>query len=149
MAELHLVSSPPLLELLIADLFKAGARAAQHGEFTLRAFLAGKRDLPRAEAVQAVIAAGSRSDLKYALSQLAGGVTRPLEGLREDLLNLLADVEAALDFADEDLEFVGREDLLHRLAKGLAQLSTLRRQLEQRSTSDDPFRVVFVGAPNV
>ena len=54
-------------------------------------------------------------ELKRALIQLAGGLARPLEGLREDLLNLLADVEAALDFADEDISFVGRDDLLHRL----------------------------------
>src|SRR5260370_12563049 len=71
MAELHTVSSPPLLELLVAQLLNAGARAAQPGEFTLRAFLAGKRDLPRAEAVQAVIAAGKPPELTQALSQLA------------------------------------------------------------------------------
>ena len=82
MAEIHTVSSPPLLELLIAALLNAGARAARAGEFTMRAFLAGKRDLPRAEAVQAVINAGSRDELKQALAQLAGGVTRPLAGLR-------------------------------------------------------------------
>jgi tRNA modification GTPase len=149
MAELHTLSVPPLLEVLVAQLLNAGARAAQPGEFSLRAFLAGKRDLPRAEAVQAVVSAGSRHDLRHALAQLAGGVTRPLEGLREDLMNLLADVEAALDFAEEDIEFVGREDLLHRLAKGLAQVTILRRQLEQRSAGERGFRAVLVGAPNV
>ena len=105
MVELHTISSPPLVELLIAQLLQAGARAAQPGEFTLRAFLVGKCDLPRAEAVHAVISAGNRDDLTQALAQMAGGVTRPLEGLRDDLLNLLDDVEAQLDFSEEGLEF--------------------------------------------
>ena len=76
----------------------------------MRAFLAGKLDLTRAEAVQAVIEADDADELKQALTQLAGGLARPLEGLREDLLGLLADVEAALDFSEEDIQFVGRED---------------------------------------
>ena len=73
-AELHTLGCPPLVELLIAELLKAGARAARPGEFTLRAFLAGKLDLTRAEAVLGVIEAGSRDELKEALAQLAGGV---------------------------------------------------------------------------
>src|SRR5437868_5427810 len=105
-AELHLLSCPPLVDMLIAELLRAGARAARPGEFTLRGFLAGKLDLTRAEAVLAVIEAGTDADLKPALAQLAGGVARPLDRLRDDLLNLLADVEAGLDFADEPLEFV-------------------------------------------
>src|SRR5258708_4410589 len=87
MAELHTISSPPLVDLTIAELLNAGARAAGPGEFTLRAFLAGKRDLPRAEAVQAVISAGSRGELKQALAQLAGGVARPPESLRRGFFN--------------------------------------------------------------
>src|SRR5438876_581043 len=105
-AELHTLGCLPLVELLVAQLLQAGARAALPGEFTLRAFLAGKLDLTRAEAVLGVIAAGSRDELKQALAQLAGGVARPLQELRDDLLNLLAAVEAALDFAEEDLQFV-------------------------------------------
>jgi tRNA modification GTPase len=85
--ELHTVSSPPLVDRLIAECLNAGARAALPGEFSLRAFLAGKLDLTRAEAVLAVIEAGSRDELKQALLQLAGGVARPLQELREDLLN--------------------------------------------------------------
>jgi tRNA modification GTPase len=149
LTELHTISSPPLVELLIAELLRFGARAAQPGEFTMRAFLAGKLDLPRAEAVLGVINAGSRTELTQALSQLAGGVTRPLEGLRDDLLNLLADLEAGLDFADEDIHFVSRQDLLSRISKGLAQLTILQRQLAQRSVSGRPFRVAIAGPPNV
>jgi tRNA modification GTPase len=148
LTELHVLSCPPLLDLLVARLLDAGARAAGPGEFTMRAFLAGKLDLTRAEAVLAVIEAGSRAELKQALAQLAGGVTRPLQELRGDLLDLLADVEAGLDFAEEDIHFVGQEDLLKRLAKGLAVLTHLGRQLEQRSVAGRAFRAVLAGRPN-
>ncbi len=147
-AEIHLLSSPPLIELLIAQLLQAGCRAAQSGEFTLRAFLAGKLDLTRAEAVHAVIESGSRDELKHALKQLAGGMARPLQELRDDLLNLLADVEAALDFADEDIRFVRPEETLQRLGKALAQVTLLGKQLEQRGLADRVFRVVLTGRPN-
>ena len=146
--EIHTLSCPPLLDLLTATLLQSGARAARPGEFTLRAFLAGKLDLTRAEAVQAVVESDDEGELKQALIQLAGGLARPLEGLREDLLNLLADVEAALDFADEDISFVGRDDLLHRLTRGMAQLTTAARQLDARSVTGRPFRVVLAGRPN-
>lgn len=148
LAELHTVSSPPLIERLIADLLHTGARAAGPGEFTQRAFLAGKLDLTRAEAVQAVIASRHQDDLQTALQQLAGNVARPLDALRDDLLNLLADVEAALDFVEEDIEFVTPAATLQRLAGALGQLTNLRRQLEARTVSGRPVRVVLAGAPN-
>jgi tRNA modification GTPase len=147
-AELHTLGCPPLVELLIAELLKSGARAARPGEFTLRAFLAGKLDLTRAEAVLGVIEADSRDELKDALAQLAGGVARPLHELRGDLLDLLADLEAGLDFAEEDLHFVTPEDLLRRLGKGLALLTLLGKQLEQRSLAGRPFCAVLAGRPN-
>lgn len=147
-AELHTISSPPLVERLIADLLAAGARPAQPGEFTLRAFLAGKKDLPQAEAVLAVIEAGTEDQLKDALAQLAGGVSHPLHALHDDLLNLLADVEAALDFVDEDIEFVSKTATLNRIAAGMAHLTNLRRQLDDRTVSGRPFRIALVGEPN-
>lgn len=146
--ELHTLSCPPLIERLIAACLDSGARAARPGEFTLRAFLAGKLDLTRAEAVLGVIDAAGEGELKHALAQLAGGLAHPLQQLRDDLLNLLADVEAGLDFADEDIAFVKPDELLGRLAKGLAQLTLLKRQIEQRALSDRPFRVVLAGRPN-
>ncbi len=147
-AELHTLGCPPLVELLIAELLRAGARAARPGEFTLRAFLAGKLDLTRAEAVLGVIEAGNRDELKEALAQLGGGVARPLQELRGDLLDLLADLEAGLDFAEEDIHFISPEDQLRRLGKGLALLTLLGKQLEQRSLGGRPFRAVIAGRPN-
>jgi tRNA modification GTPase len=148
MAELHVISCPPLVDLLVCQLLAAGARAAQPGEFTLRAFLAGRLDLTRVEAVLGVIAASSRDELKLALSQLAGGVARPLQELRNALLDLLADVEAELDFAEENIQFVSEKNLLNRLSKGLALVTLLGKQINQRALGDRPFRVVLGGRPN-
>jgi tRNA modification GTPase len=146
--ELHTVSCCPLVDVLVAQCLNAGARAAQPGEFAMRAFLAGKIDLTRAEAILGVIEANSRDELKQALTQLAGGITRPLHQLREDLLNLLADIEAGLDFADENIQFVEHRKLLDRLTSGLALVTLLRRQLDQRAVGSRPFRVVLAGRPN-
>jgi tRNA modification GTPase len=148
LTELHTLSCPPLVDQLVAQLLAGGARAAQAGEFTLRAFLAGKLDLTRAEAVLGVIEAGNRAELKQALDLLAGGVTRPLQELRDDLLDLLAEIEAGLDFVEEDIRFVGPAELLKRLAKGMAQVTLLRKQLEQRAVAGGPFRAVLTGRPN-
>jgi len=114
----------------------------------MRAFLAGKLDLTRAEAVLAVIEAGDRGELQTALSQLAGGVSRPMQALRDDLLNLLADVEAGLDFTDEDIRFVGEDELLLRIGSALARLTNLSRQLDRRSVSERVFRAALAGRPN-
>jgi tRNA modification GTPase len=160
-----MLSCPPLVNLLIAQLLNEGTgseeysfpskslsshrvRAAQPGEFTLRGFLAGKLDLTRAEAIRGVIEAGNRAELKQALAQLAGGLSQPLQQLRYDLLNLLADVEAGLDFTEEDIQFVDRTQLLIRLTRGLAQIVLLQKQLEQRAIGENIFRVVLAGQPN-
>jgi tRNA modification GTPase len=148
MAELHTLSCPPLVEALVAALLQAGCRAARPGEFTQRAFLAGKLDLTRAEAVHAVIEAGGRAELRQALGQLAGGMARPLAELREDLLNLLADVEAGLDFADEDIRFVDPTEMLLRLGRALAHVTLLGKQLDSRASAGEGFRVVLAGRPN-
>ncbi|MCI0379433.1 MAG: tRNA modification GTPase [Gemmataceae bacterium] len=146
--EIHTISSPPLLELLVAQCLQAGARAARPGEFTLRAFLAGKLDLTQAEAVLGVIEAEDRADLQQALAQLAGGVAGPLHELRDDLLNLLADVEAGLDFTEEDIQFVHERELLERVTKGLALVTLVQKQLDRRAAAPRPFRVVLAGPPN-
>jgi tRNA modification GTPase len=115
----------------------------------MRAFLAGKFDLTRAEAVHGVIEAGSRDELRQALGQLAGGMTRPLHQLRDELLDLLAEVEAGLDFTEEGIRFIDQTDLLNRLAKGMAQVTLLQKQIVERAAGDRAFRVALVGKPNV
>ena len=131
LAELHTFGSPPLLNTVLKRLCAAGARLAQPGEFTLCAFLAGRIDLTQAEAVLGVIDAADRRELDSALEQLAGGLSWPLQTLRSDLLNLLADLEAGLDFGEEDIRFVATNELQRRLLAAAQHLDSLAKQLSR------------------
>lgn len=146
-AELHTFGSPPLLEALLQSLCRSGARLAEPGEFTMRAFLAGRLDLAQAEAVLGVIEAKRPEQLDAALSQLAGGLSGPLGALRENLLELLARIEAGFEFVEEDIEVLSPGELADCLAQAAAELGRLQKQMEQRTESADP-TVVLVGLPN-
>ncbi len=148
MAELHTVGSPPLLELLLQQLFRNGARPARPGEFTLRAFLSGRIDLVQAEAVVGVVDARTQQELQLALQQLAGTVSSRIGEVRQQLVELLADLEAGLDFADEDIEFVDEQTLVRRLEKCRAELSELLDEASERMHSTVRRRVVLAGLPN-
>lgn len=148
LVELHLPGSPPLLEAVLSEVHRRGARPARPGEFTLRAFLAGKLDLLQAEAVLGVIDAHDHRELQAALSQLAGGISGRLTDLRRDLLELLADLEAGLDFIEEDIEFVSRAELLGRLALARSFVDELLDQAANRMQSRSRSRVVLAGLPN-
>ncbi|MGH7127859.1 MAG: tRNA modification GTPase [Planctomycetaceae bacterium] len=148
LAEIHAPGSPPLLEAILARLYAHGARPARAGEFTLRAFLAGRMDLVQAEAVLGVIEADDHVELEAALRQLAGGLSGRLAGVRRDLIDLLADLEAGLDFVEEDIEFLSRDDLLRRLRGARDALAELKRQSEARMHTNVRRQVVLAGLPN-
>ena len=148
-AELHTIGSPPLLELVLENVCTVGARLAEPGEFTLRAFLAGRLDLTQAEAVLGVIDAHDDDDLHVALTQLAGGLARPLGQLRDDLLQLLAELEAGLDFVEEDIRFISQDDVLNHLDAAQMLLANVAHQLTSRGVPRELPEVVLVGAPNV
>lgn len=114
--ELHVPGSPPLLRLLVDTLVDAGARPAGPGEFTLRAHLAGKLDLVQAEGVQALIMARDRDEARAALARLRGDLSGPLAGIENALLDLCADVEASLDFVEEDIRILPDEEAARRAA---------------------------------
>lgn len=147
-AEIHTIGSPPLLQMVLRAICAAGARLAGPGEFTLRAFLAGRIDLTQAEAVLGVIDADDGRALAAALGQLAGGLARPLHRLRDNLIELLAHVEAGLDFADEDLPFVTRQELDGRLAEAEKTVDAIQRQMDSRAEPVGAVRAVLVGRPN-
>jgi tRNA modification GTPase len=146
--EIHAPGSPPLLDAIVARLCRSGARPARPGEFTLRAFLAGRIDLPQAEAVLGVIDARGEGDLQAALEQLAGGMSRPLHTIRSHLLDVLAEIEAGLDFADEDLEFIRRDEVAARLGAASQVVADAREQLARRGQRPARPRVALVGRPN-
>lgn len=149
LAELYLPGSPPLLDLVIRTLCLNGARLARPGEFTLRAFLAGRLDLTQAEAVLGVIEARDAAELQTALTQLAGGLSGQLADLRNQLLDLLAHLEAGLDFVDEDIEFISREELRTQVASAAKAVQRIADQLQTRNeASATAPRVVLTGEPN-
>jgi tRNA modification GTPase len=148
-AEIHTLGSPPLLEAALQTLCETGARLAQPGEFTLRAFLAGRIDLPQAEAVLGVIDATSQRQLDVALTQLAGGLSARFHAARDQLLNLCADVEAGLDFVEEDLQFVTAEEIVRQLDDVLQVIQVALQQMESRLEVGHEPRIVLCGQPNV
>ena len=148
LAEFHLVGSPVILDHVLTQLYQSGARPARQGEFTLRAFLAGKLDLTQAEAVLGVIHARDDDELKTALSQLAGGLSTQLQALRLALLDHLADLEAGLDFVEEDIDFVDRSSLILSLNEVINKTRELRDAASNQFRQDHPFKVVLAGLPN-
>lgn len=147
-AELHTIGSLPLLTSVVEAAIRCGARAARPGEFTMRAFLAGRLDLTQAEAVLGVIEAEGRGSLNHALRQLAGNLSRPLEQLRSEVLDLLADVEAGLDFVDEDIEFISDDRLAERLAEIDAHLESTWQLMEHRGGGAARPVIALRGEPN-
>lgn len=148
LAELHLPGSPPLLNEVLTQIWSTGARPAEPGEFTQRAFLAGRIDLTQAEAVLGVIDAGNTHQLTTALQQLAGGISGPIQEIRETLLLHLADLEAGLDFFEEDIEFVQRPAFIERLESAHRFLTRLLTRASSRMESSVAPRVVLAGLPN-
>jgi tRNA modification GTPase len=148
MAEMHTLGSMPILEAVLRAVLAGGARLAEPGEFTLRAFLSGRIDLTQAEAVLGVIEAERPEELDAALAQMAGGLAAPLGQLRDTLLELLSQVEAGLDFADEDLAFISPAQLAAQLEAAAAQVARLSERIVLRGDAAEPVRVVLMGLPN-
>ncbi|GBD37087.1 tRNA modification GTPase MnmE [bacterium HR36] len=148
LVEMHMPGSPPLVQAVLAGLLARGARLALPGEFTLRAFLAGKMDLTRAEALLAVLYADRADTLREALEQFAGNLGTPLVRVKERLLDLLAEIEASLDFPEEDLLFSVREVLLAQCRQAREELGQILQRIEGRGVLRETFRVVLTGRPN-
>jgi tRNA modification GTPase len=146
--EIHAPGSPPLLEAVLERIFEAGVRPAHPGEFTLRAFLAGRIDLLQAEAVLGVIDAAEEDALGAALRQLAGGISGRMARVRGDLIDLLADLEAGLDFVEDGIEFVSRAEVTRHIHSAAAAIADLVQQCRSRAQSNGRRRVVLAGLPN-
>ena len=130
-------------------LLDAGARMATPGEFTLRAFLAGKLDLAQAEAVADLIASSSRAAHTLAAGQLRGGFSKRLDHLRGELLHLASLLELELDFSEEDVEFADRRKLRCTMEEILSEILRLRGSFALGSALKEGIPVAIVGAPNV
>ncbi len=147
--EIHTIGSPPVLQMMLERLLAVGCRLAEPGEFTLRAFLSGRLDLTQAEAVMDVIDARSQRQLQLAVNQLAGGFADPISDVREKLIEVLAELEAGLDFVEEDIEFISSDQVLAALQLAQQRLQRVHEQIRQRQVLRDRVTVVLVGQPNV
>ena len=134
-----------ILRLLTA----AGGRMAQPGEFTIRAYLAGKLDLSQAEAVADTIAASSRAAHALASTQMRGGYSDELERLRDKLLSLTSLLELELDFSEEDVEFADRTALRETMQRIGAEIDRLRSSFSLGNAIKEGVAVAIAGAPNV
>lgn len=148
--ELSCHASPYILRRVLALLTEEGARLAEPGEFTMRAFLAGKMDLSQAEAVADLISAQSRAAHHAAISQLRGHFSTKLHELRDKLLQLTTLLELELDFSDhEDLEFADRKELL-ALADAIdSHLLQLAASFKAGKAIKEGIPVAIVGETNV
>jgi tRNA modification GTPase len=134
---------------ILETLLQAGARSAQPGEFTQRAYLNGKMDLTQAEAVMDLISAQTDLALRAASEQLGGRLGERIRGLREMLIELLAHIEAYIDFPDEDIDPDTGAALLARLDAVRAEIDTLLATAERGRVLREGVRTVIYGAPNV
>ena len=135
--------------LVLAAVLAGGARLAEPGEFTKRAFLHGRIDLAQAEAVADLIHARTELALCAAQEQLAGKLSQRVRRLRDELLGILAHVEAQLDFADEDIAPDRRDQLLVRLDDSVAFMDALLRTADEGRILRRGVRAAIVGRPNV
>lgn len=146
--ELHGHGGPVVLEALVARAIELGARRANPGEFTLRAFLNEKLDLVQAEAVADLIDAGSLAAARAAVRSLQGEFSRRVHELTEALIELRIWIEAAIDFPEEEIDFLADRALTSRLTALRERFASVLRSAEQGRVLRDGMTVVIAGRPN-
>lgn len=147
--ELQGHGGPVVMEMLLNRCLELGARLAEPGEFTKRAFLNDKLDLAQAEGVADLIDASGRSAARLALRSLKGDFSRRIHGLVEDLITLRMLVEAALDFPEEDIDFLEAADARGKLDGLRRAVDDVLANAQQGAILREGLNVVLVGAPNV
>jgi len=149
MLELHGHGGAMVMQLVLRACLDAGARLAEPGEFTQRAFLEGKLDLAQAEAVADLIDASSREAARSALRSLGGEFSSAIGALRAQLIDVRALTEALLDFPEEEVDAVHREDAAARLRAVQLRLDEVLAKSRQGSLLREGIHVVLAGRPNV
>ena len=146
--ELHAHGGPVVTDLLVERVIELGARPARPGEFSERAFLNDKLDLTQAEAIADLIDADSRAGARAAQRSLRGDFSAAVLALNDQVTELRTWVEAAIDFPDEDIDFLGSEDLRERLASVESAFRKLEDTARQGCLLRDGIHVVIAGRPN-
>ena len=146
--ELQGHGGPVLMDMLLKRVLELGARMAQAGEFSQRAFLNDKLDLTQAEAIADLIDASSQAAVKSASQSLQGAFSKRINVLLESLINLRLYVEAAIDFPDEEIDFLSDGIVAARLQSVRDKLQTVLAQAKQGALLREGVRVVIAGKPN-
>lgn len=141
--------SPVILQHVVAMALKHGARAAEPGEFTLRAFMNGRIDLPQAEAVNDLIRATTLYQARVAARQLGGSISKGVEPIKDQVVELIALLEAGIDFAEDDVSVAPAEEILRRLKLIATALERLARSYDYGRYVHDGFSLAIAGRPNV
>jgi tRNA modification GTPase len=141
--------SPVVLDMLVRQALARGARLAEPGEFTQRAFLSGRIDLTQAEAVRDLIEAQTLYQARVAASQLGGALSRRVQPVKDALITLIATLEAGIDFAEDDIEVMPNEDILSRIEALHTQLQQVEASFAQGRIVHGGLTLAIVGRPNV
>ena len=148
LVELMLHGNPVLVSRTIEEIVRLGARMAQAGEFTERAVLNGKLDLVQAESIADLIAARTAIQAKLSLNHLEGALSRKAASIRATLLDVIARLEAALDFSDEGYEFIHRHDALAALDRAIDDVGSLAETFRRGRATVEGLSAVILGRPN-
>jgi tRNA modification GTPase len=146
--ELHGHGGPLVVSSIVDAVVDLGARRAQPGEFSQRAFLNDKLDLVQAEAIADLINAGTTQAARAAVRSLSGAFSKAVEALAEQLIRLRLHVEAAIDFPEEEIDFLSDKRLQNRLGECTEAFALLQEKARQGRVLRDGFQVVIVGRPN-
>lgn len=142
-------ASTIIVKIIIEELVENGARLAEPGEFTRRAFLNGKLDLAQAEAVADIINSRTEASLRGARNQFDGVLSKEIDSLRTELINTTSLIELELDFAEEDLEFVSKEKVVGEISEIVSKIEGLLKTYSFGKVIRDGVNVAIVGKPNV
>ncbi len=148
LVEIHLPGSPVLAKMLLDELFRRGVRGAEAGEFTARAYFAGKLDLTEAEGVAATISASNEQELQAARQLLAGELARRLLPAVDLITHTLALVEVGIDFSEEDVTFLPKDEILRRVQEVETALARLLDESSRFERMVHEPRIVLAGRPN-
>lgn len=149
MVEISCHGSRYIQQQIVNLLLDKGARSAEAGEFTIRAFLAGKMDLSQAEAVADIIASTDQATHALAINQMRGGYSSAFEHLRERLLNMASLIELELDFGEEEVEFADRTQLLSLAGEIKSKITSLLDSFKHGNAFKEGIAIAIIGEPNV
>jgi tRNA modification GTPase len=148
LVEIAAHGSPVVLDLLLRRSLDLGARLAEAGEFTQRAFLSGKLDLTQAEAVRDLIEAQTLTQARQAASQMGGALSRRVQPIKQSLVELIALLEAGIDFAEDDVDVTPQAEIARRIDELAPPLAALDASFARGRVVHDGLTLAIVGRPN-